>query len=63
MLHLTNAALGFATIWWTPPTPDFTLQSTNSLSPTNRVHAPSGWTNPVVVPATLPTKFYRLFQP
>jgi len=25
--------------------------------------APSGWTNPITVPATLPTKFYRLFKP
>jgi hypothetical protein len=26
-------------------------------------NAPSGWTNPIVVPTTLPTKFYRLFKP
>jgi len=62
-LYITNAAPGFATIWWTPPTPGFTLQSTDSLSPTNWVNAPSGTNNPVTVPATLPARFYRLFKP
>ena len=62
-LHITNAAPGFATIWWTPPTPGFTLQFTDSLSPTNWVNAPSGTNNPATVPATLLTKFYRLLKP
>ena len=62
-LHITNAAPGFATIWWTPATPGFTLQSTDSLAPTNWVNAPSGTTNPATVPATLPARFYRLFKP
>lgn len=62
-LYITNAAPGFATIWWVPPTPGFTLQSTDSLSPTNWVNAPSGTNNPAVVPATLPARFYRLFKP
>ena len=62
-LHITNAAPGFATIWWTPPTPGFTLQSTESLSPTNWVNAPSGMNNPANVPATLPARFYRLAKP
>lgn len=57
------AAPGFATIWWIPATPDFTLQSTDSLSPTNWVSAPSGTNNPATVPATLPARFYRLFKP
>jgi hypothetical protein len=26
-------------------------------------NSPSGWTNPVTVPATLPVKFYRLLKP
>jgi len=39
------------------------LQETLSLAPTNWVNAPSGATNPIVVPATGPTKFYRLFKP
>ena len=62
-LHITNAAPGFATIWWTPPTPGFTLQSTDSLSPTNWVNAPTGTNNPAPVPATLPARFYRLIKP
>jgi len=62
-LHITNAAPGFATIWWTPNTPGFVLQSTDSLSPTNWVNAPSGTNNPATVPSTPPTKFYRVFKP
>lgn len=62
-LHITNAAPGFATIWWTPPTPGFTLQSTDSLSPTNWGNAPTGAANPATVPATLSARFYRLFKP
>jgi hypothetical protein len=62
-LNITNAAPGFATIWWTPPTPGFMLQSTDSLSPTNWVNAPSGTNNPAPVPATLPARLYRLFKP
>jgi len=52
-----------ATISWSPNTPGFVLQETLSLPPTNWVNAPSGATNPVAVPATLPTKFYRLVKP
>ena len=62
-LHVTNATPGFATLWWTPPTPGFMLQSTDSLSPTNWVNAPSGATNPIIVPAPLPARFYRLATP
>jgi len=62
-LHITNAAPGFATMWWTPPTPGFTLQSTDSLSPTNWVSAPSGTNNPATVPATIGARFFRLFRP
>ncbi len=59
-LHITPATPGFTTIWWTPNTPGFTLQSTDSLSPTNWVDIPSRTDNPVTVPATTPTRFYRL---
>ena len=61
-LHITNATPGFATLWWTPPATSFVLQETLSLSPTNWNNAPSGRTNPVTVPATGPTRFYRLLQ-
>jgi hypothetical protein len=62
-LHITNAASGFATLWWTPPAPGFALQSTDSLSPTNWVNAPSSTNNPATVPGTLPARFYRLTKP
>ena len=61
-LHITNAAPGFAAVWWTPPMPGFTLQSTDSLLSTNWVNAPSGTNNPANVPATLLARFYRLIS-
>jgi hypothetical protein len=51
------------TLSLTPPTPGLVLQSTDSLSPTNWVNAPSGTNNPATVPASLPARFYRLFKP
>lgn len=54
---------GQAAISWTPDTPGFVLQETLVLSPAGWSNSPSGSTNPVVVPATLPTKFYRLIKP
>ena len=62
-LFITNAAPGFATIWWTPPTPGFTLQSADGLAPTTWANAPSGTNNPATVPATLPARLYRLSKP
>jgi hypothetical protein len=62
-LMIAPATPGNATISWTPETPGFVLQETLSLSPTNWMNSVSGSTNPVVVPATVPTKFYRLFKP
>jgi len=61
-LYITNGAPGVATIWWTPPTLGFTLQSTDSLSPTNWSNAASGTNNPATVPTTLPERFYRLVR-
>jgi hypothetical protein len=62
-LTIAPAGAGQATISWTPNTPGFILQETWVLSPANWTNSPSGSTNPIVVPATLPTKFYRLFKP
>jgi len=62
-LTIIPAAPGFATISWTPSTPGFVLQETLSLSLLNWTNSPSGATNPIVVPATLPSKFYRLIKP
>ncbi|MDW8381577.1 MAG: hypothetical protein RMN51_05660 [Verrucomicrobiota bacterium] len=39
------------------------LQQRLNLASGAWANAPSGWTNPVTVPVTLPTKFYRLFKP
>ena len=62
-LTIVSHAPGFALISWLPPTPGFVLQETPSLSTTNWIYSPSGATNPVVVPATLPARFYRLHKP
>lgn len=62
-LKIVPAAPGQATISWTPATPGFVLQENLNLGTTNWVNSPSGTTNPVVVPATVPKKFYRLFKP
>jgi len=62
-LTIVPATPGNATISWTPKTPGFVLQETLVLSPANWTNSPSGATNPVVVPATLPAKFYRVCKP
>ncbi len=62
-LSVLRAAPGLATISWTPATPGFVLQETVSLGPSNWVNSVSGPTNPVVVPAAWPTKYYRLIKP
>jgi len=59
-LVIVPAAPGSATISWTPATPGFALQENLNLATTNWVNSPSGTTNPIVVPATAPAKFYRL---
>ena len=62
-LTIAPATPGQTTISWTPATPGFVLQETWVLSPANWTNSLSGATNPVVVPTTWPTKFYRLFKP
>jgi len=62
-LTIVRAAPGLATISWSPTTPGFVLQESSFTSPANWTNSPSGATNPVVVPATLPVKFYRLHSP
>ncbi len=63
LLTIVPAAPGQATISWTPATPGFVLQETPGLAPSNWVNSVSGATNPITVPAALPTKFYRLHKP
>jgi len=62
-LTIAPATPGNATISWTPNTPGFVLQQTALLAPANWTNSPSGATNPITVPASLPAKFYRLFKP
>jgi hypothetical protein len=62
-LLIVPAAPGLATISWTPATPGFVLQFSPTLTLPAWTNAPSGATNPITVPATLPARFYRLFKP
>jgi len=62
-LTIVPASPGFATVSWTPPSgTNWVLQQAAAVTGP-WTNAPSGWTNPVTVPTTLPTKFYRLFKP
>ena len=63
LLTIVPAALGQATISWTPTTPGFVLQETVSLVPSDWVNSASGAVNPVTVTAVPPAKFYRLRKP
>jgi hypothetical protein len=63
VLTIAPATPGNATISWAPNTPGFVLQETWNLSPANWTNSLSGATNPIVVPAAVPAKFYRLFKP
>jgi hypothetical protein len=62
-LTIVAAGAGQATISWTPAPTDWVLQENLNLATTNWVNSVSGATNPVVVPATSPQKFYRLHKP
>jgi hypothetical protein len=63
-LNIVNTTPDSATISWSPGTSSgFLLQFTDRLTPPNWVDAPSGITNPVTVPATNSSRFYRLFKP
>jgi hypothetical protein len=63
LLTIVPAAAAHATIAWSPSTPGFLLQEALSLSSTNWLDSASGATNPVIVPASIPAKFYRLRKP
>ena len=62
-LTIAKGAPGFATISWAPASTNWVLQERLNLTAGSWTHSPSGFTNPIVVPATVPTKFYRLFKP
>jgi hypothetical protein len=62
-LKIEPSVPGQATLSWTPNTPGVVLQETLSLSPANWTNSPTGATNPIIVPAMITRKFYRLFKP
>jgi hypothetical protein len=63
-LSITPASPGFVTISWTPATgTDWIWQERLSVDAGRWTNSPSGGTNPVTVPATLPARFYRLCKP
>ena len=62
-LMIAAAGAGQASIAWTPASTNWILQERLSLNAGSWTNAPSGATNPIIVPATVPTKFYRLFKP
>jgi len=61
-LTIASATPGNATISWTPASTNWVLQERLSLATGTWTNSPSGFTNPIVVPASVPTKFYRLFK-
>ena len=63
LLAIVPFGSGQARISWTPNTPGFVLQENTNLNTTHWVNSPSGASNPVTVPATLPIKSYRLRKP
>lgn len=62
-LFILAGAPGLATISWTPATPGFVLQVSDSLTVPNWTNAPSGANNPASISANLPARFYRLHKP
>lgn len=62
ILGIAHGTPGNAVITWTPATTVWILQERTSLSAGSWSNAPSGQTNPTVVPAVPPTKYYRLFN-
>ena len=62
-LTISASSPGQATISWTPATPGFVLQESDSLAPANWSNSVSGAQNPVTVSTGSTTKFYRLVHP
>jgi hypothetical protein len=63
-LTIAPTTPGYASISWSPATgTNWVLQETLNLSASSWSVSSTGWTNPVVVPVTLPARFYRLHKP
>jgi hypothetical protein len=63
LLRIEPAGPGQATISWEPDDPGWELQEALSLTLSNWVDSASGVTNPITVPVSSPTTFYRLHKP
>jgi len=59
----TEGAPGFGNISRTPASTSWVLQERVNLTSGIWSNSASGTNNPVVVPAALPKKFYRLHKP
>jgi len=62
-LSIVPVGPGSARIAWEPPLSGYVLQETPGLGPAAWVNSVSGTDNPVVIPTTGATKFYRVAQP
>jgi len=62
VLMISPAAPGFVTLSWAPTAPGLVLQMSPGLTPPAWINAPSGTNNPVTVPVSSPTRFYRVSE-
>lgn len=62
-LAIVPAGPGQARISWAPVTAGYVLQQATTLNPPDWSNAPSGASNPVIVPASAPARYYRLQKP
>ncbi|MEN8255277.1 MAG: hypothetical protein ABFR33_07385 [Verrucomicrobiota bacterium] len=63
VLAIQSAGAGQAIISWEPDTPGWVLQETVDLSSLAWTNSPSGSSNPITIPAAIPSTFYRLRKP
>lgn len=62
VLVITPASPGFVTISWTPSQSGFVLQEAAALTGADWITSPTASTNPIVIPASFPAKYYRLSE-
>ena len=62
-LSIVASGSNQATISWEPDSAGWVLQETLDLPSAAWTNSPSGTTNPIVVPASTPVRFYRLYKP
>jgi hypothetical protein len=58
-----SGAGGNVLLSWNPGTPGFILQQSTTLAAGSWQNAPSGPTNPVIIPRDTAYRFYRLVKP